>query len=84
VLFVIFKFRGKPDDPEPKQVHGNTMVEVIWTAIPALVLAMNRGAYRRRSSALTSSQGRRRFSGGVIGHQWWWSSAIPAGAHHGQ
>src|SRR4029453_3875796 len=40
LLFVIFKFRGKPDDPEPKQVHGNTMVEVIWTAIPALVLAM--------------------------------------------
>ncbi|HET7470229.1 MAG TPA: hypothetical protein VFJ81_11160, partial [Gemmatimonadales bacterium] len=24
LLYAIFRFRGKPDDPEPPQVHGNT------------------------------------------------------------
>src|SRR4029450_2398166 len=39
LLYAIFKFRGRPEDPEPKQVHGNTTVEIIWTIIPALILA---------------------------------------------
>ena len=30
---------GKPDDPEPTQVHGNTTIEIVWTVIPALILA---------------------------------------------
>ena len=39
LLLAIFKFRGKPTDPEPAQVHGNTMLEIVWTAIPAVILA---------------------------------------------
>ena len=39
LLYAIFRFRGSPDDPEPRQVHGNTTVEFIWTVIPALILA---------------------------------------------
>ena len=39
LLYAIFRFRGKPDDPEPRQIHGNTIVEIIWTVIPALILA---------------------------------------------
>ena len=39
LLYAIFRFRGKPGDPEPAQIHGNTTVEIIWTIIPALILA---------------------------------------------
>src|ERR687884_1099426 len=39
LVYAIFRFRGKPDDPEPHQTHGNTTVEIIWTVIPALILA---------------------------------------------
>ena len=39
LLYAIFRFRGKPGDPEPHQTHGNTRVEVVWTVIPALILA---------------------------------------------
>ncbi len=38
VLLVIFKFRAKPDSPEPEQIHGNTRLEVGWTLAPALIL----------------------------------------------
>src|SRR5918993_1982029 len=40
LVWAILKYRGKPGDPEPAQVHGNTTLEIAWTAIPALILAM--------------------------------------------
>src|SRR6476619_41904 len=39
LLYAIFRFRGNPDDPEPHQIHGNPTIEIIWTVIPALILA---------------------------------------------
>ena len=39
LVYAVFKFRGKPSDAEPQQVHGNTTIEIIWTVIPALILA---------------------------------------------
>ncbi len=40
VLSVIrFRQRGA-EGPEPVQVHGNTRLEVTWTVIPALILAV--------------------------------------------
>lgn len=40
VLFSVWKFRMRPgqelDDGPP--IHGNTLLEVVWTAIPALLL----------------------------------------------
>jgi cytochrome c oxidase subunit 2 len=38
VLLAVFKFRAKPDSPEPEQIHGNTRLEVGWTLAPALIL----------------------------------------------
>ena len=40
LIFAIWKFRAKPGQPEPEQTHGNTMLEIIWTAIPAFILVM--------------------------------------------
>ena len=78
LLFVIFKFRGKPDDPEPKQVHGNTMVEVIWTAIPALVLAMIAvPTVRTIFRTYEIPTGADVLQVEVIGHQWWWEFRYP-------
>ena len=40
-VFAAVKFRhreGKPDNP--KQVHGNTPLEIGWTIVPALILAV--------------------------------------------
>lgn len=38
VLFGAFRFRRKADDEEPKQVHGHTKLEIVWTAIPFVIL----------------------------------------------
>ncbi|HEV8453676.1 MAG TPA: cytochrome c oxidase subunit II [Gemmatimonadales bacterium] len=72
LLIAIFKFRGRPDDPEPKQVHGNTVLEVVWTIIPAFILVMI--AVPTIKTIFRTSD----YAAGdvvqieVIGHQWWW------------
>ncbi len=36
LVFAIFRFRKrKNDDREPKQIHGNTPLEIVWSIIPA-------------------------------------------------
>jgi cytochrome c oxidase subunit II len=42
IVWSVFRYRRKPSDTElPPQVHGNNLVEVIWTVIPtAIVLVL--------------------------------------------
>ena len=76
LVWIIFRYRGKPDDPEPRQVHGNTALEILWTAIPALLLALISvptvkvifQTYEVPKDALNIE---------VIGHQWWWEFRYP-------
>jgi len=61
----------------PKQVHGNTLVEIIWTAVPAVLLIFMavptwQGIFR--AAAPPRSEGLRVEA---IGHQWWWEFRYP-------
>jgi cytochrome c oxidase subunit 2 len=77
LLFAIFRFRGKPTDAEPAQVHGNTTIEIVWTVIPALILAAIavptvRGIFE--TAAIPAADA---LKVQVIGHQWWWEFRYP-------
>jgi cytochrome c oxidase subunit 2 len=77
LLVAILKFRGRPDDPEPRQVHGHTGLEVVWTMIPAFILVMIAVPTIRtifRTSAAASGEV---VNIEVIGHQWWWEFRYP-------
>ncbi len=40
IVFSVFRYRRKPGDDElPPQIHGNNVVEVIWTVIPTAIVA---------------------------------------------
>ena len=43
LLWAIFKFRGKPDDAEPVQTHGNTLVEIVWNQQTTELILQDRG-----------------------------------------
>ena len=77
LLYAIFRFRGRPDDPEPKQVHGNTTVEIIWTVIPALILAAIAVPTVKGIFQTNTSPGPDALRIEVIGHQWWWEFRYP-------
>ncbi|HEV2582751.1 MAG TPA: cytochrome c oxidase subunit II [Ktedonobacteraceae bacterium] len=74
VLIVsIVRFRERPNAPEPKQLHGNNTIEIIWTVAPSLFLfAVLIGTiYTMFNLTNISGQGRTEEIT-VVGHQWWW------------
>lgn len=76
LIYAIFRFRGRPDDPEPSQIHGNTTIEIIWTLIPALILAVIavptvKGIFETNKTPENALKIE------VIGHQWWWEFRYP-------
>lgn len=82
LLWAIYRYRGKPDDAEPKQVHGSTTVEIIWTVIPALVLAVVavptvQTIFETAKVPAASPDGQAPLRVDVIGHQWWWEFRYP-------
>ncbi len=38
--YILFRFRYRPDSPQPKQIHGNTRLEIAWTLIPAILISV--------------------------------------------
>ena len=78
-IFAAFRFRhreGKPDNP--KQVHGNTPLEIGWTIVPALILAVV--AVPTISTLWDLAQrpkGPEVLKVHVTGKQWWWQFQLP-------
>jgi cytochrome c oxidase subunit 2 len=74
VLIVsIVRFRERPNAPEPRQLHGNNTIEIMWTVAPSLFLfAVLIGTiYTMFNLTNISGQGRTEEIT-VVGHQWWW------------
>lgn len=71
LIFILFKYREGKSNASPKQLHGHTKLELIWTAIPAVILTgiafmtvpVIFDQSREPENALKVE---------VIGHQWWW------------
>jgi cytochrome c oxidase subunit 2 len=77
ILYVVIRFRHREGQPEPRHVHGNTTLEIMWTAIPALILVFIavptvRTIFRTQAKAVPSA-----LQVEVIGHQWWWEFRYP-------
>ncbi|HUQ40428.1 MAG TPA: cytochrome c oxidase subunit II [Acidimicrobiales bacterium] len=79
VLYVAMRFRERPGhDDAPTQTHGNTRLEITWTIIPALLLAvigvftvvtiLDINKVDATGEALEVD---------VYGHQWWWEYRYP-------
>ena len=76
LLFSVLRFRPGPGRPEPNQVHGNLRLEIVWTILPAIILAGIFVAMFQTMNAVTLPQ-----TGAlkvvVTGHQWWWEVSYP-------
>jgi cytochrome c oxidase subunit II len=78
VVFAI-KFRhreGKPDNP--KQIHGSTPLEIGWTIVPALILAVVAVPTIATIFDLAKEpKGPNVLQISVDGEQWWWQFQVP-------
>ena len=77
VLFIIFRFRRRDDGAQPRQVHGNTALEITWTLIPAVILILIAVPTVRTIFATQAEAPGEALQVEVIGHQWWWEFRYP-------
>lgn len=78
LLFVVIRYRERPDSPAPAHVHGSTLLEIGWTLAPAVVLifiAVPTIQTIFRIDGSTPSQGALWVE--VTGYQWWWRYHYP-------
>jgi cytochrome c oxidase subunit 2 len=77
IIVVVIRFRERPGAPVPRQIHGNTRLEILWTLIPGLIVvfigiptvqAIFATQPRPPEGALTIE---------IEGHQWWWEIRYP-------
>jgi cytochrome c oxidase subunit 2 len=77
VCYLAIRYRRRPGhDDQPRQIHGNLAVEIAWTMIPAVILAViavptislifETDAAPTNAMAVT-----------VVGKQWWWQFEYP-------
>ncbi len=78
LVYTLFKFRRRPGQTGvPKQVHGNTTIEIIWTVIPIVILTLIAvptvsTIFKTQAKAAPDA-----VQVEVIGHQWWWEFRYP-------
>ena len=84
-VIIWWKFRDRHEDEKfPKQIHGNTKLEVLWTIIPTLILAgvsvftliTLSSLNSRETNEITLQVENESVAWEpevvVIGQQWWW------------
>jgi cytochrome c oxidase subunit 2 len=69
LAWVLIRYRERPDRA-PSQTRGNTRIEVIWTVIPAIIVAVLFALTMQTTGKLIDPAGPVQFT--VTGHQWWW------------
>lgn len=81
LIYSIVKFRERPgSDRRPKQLHGNTRLEIIWTIIPAILLAgVTVPTLQTLFEIREVPVGPDVLVIDVVGHQWWWEFQYPEG-----
>ncbi len=74
LIYLVTRFRRSKDDrdgvEEPEQVHGNTRLEIGWTIVPAVLLAVL--AVFNVQTILAMDDATDPLEITVIGQQWWW------------
>ncbi len=73
ILWAVFRYRDHGGDDIPKQVAGNTRLEILWTIIPAVILIGIAVPTVRTIFDLAEPPGEDALDVRVIGKQYWWA-----------
>jgi len=80
LAYAVVKFRARGTDPgrEPAQVYGSTQIELAWTVIPVLIVAV---LFLATARVIHAIQDAPKPAGAVdvtvVGHQYWWEYRYP-------
>ena len=75
LIYSIVRFRARPNTPNPRQLHGDMRLELLWTVIPSFFLLIIL-VFTIRGLVLVAPEAEPTTGPKVnvtaIGHQWWW------------
>ncbi len=78
ILSVIRFRRRKSDTAEPAQIHGSVPLEIIWTALPVLlVIFIFIIGLNTMNGIAAPAPSPNDIKVNVVGHQWWWEFDYP-------
>jgi cytochrome c oxidase subunit II len=78
LVWTLWRYRHRKGTPHtPEQVHGNTKLEIMWTVIPAVVLAVIAVPTVQTIFKTQGDAGPDALQIEAIGHQWWWEFKYP-------
>src|SRR5712671_2452099 len=77
LIWAAIHYRRRPGDPLPPQIHGSTVIEILWTTGPVIVVGYILFVtlpviFGTQAPAPPSSM-----DVDVIGHQFWWEFNYP-------
>lgn len=81
LLYAMVRFREKAN-PKPSKTTHNVLIEVIWTALPVMILVAIavpslRLLYFMDATHLDASQDKTAMTLKVVGYQWYWGYEYP-------
>jgi cytochrome c oxidase subunit 2 len=77
LLYIVFRYRRRDNQPHPPQTHGNTKLEITWTLIPAVILVFIAVPTVRTIVITQAPAAPGALNIDVTGHQWWWEFKYP-------
>jgi cytochrome c oxidase subunit 2 len=79
IIYSVVKFRQREDDDGslPVQVHGNTRLEIAWTVVPALILAVIAVPTVAMIFDISDEPEEEFLTVEVYGHRWWFEYYYP-------
>jgi cytochrome c oxidase subunit 2 len=80
VIYAILRYRARSGAGTPAQTFGSRRLEMIWTAIPLLIVCVLFVLTARTMASVEAPQnGLRQPDIVIIGRQWWWEARYPNG-----
>ena len=77
LLYAVIRFRRRPGQGIPDQAHGNTKLEIGWTVVPALILAVLAVPTVITQFYVSNTPSGDKLEINVTAHQWWWEIEYP-------
>jgi cytochrome c oxidase subunit 2 len=75
--YTVFRFRERPDQPRPKQVHGHLGLELAWTIVPAIIVVAIAIPTIQAVFETQRPYGDDALTVEVTGYRYWWKFHYP-------
>ena len=80
-IYASVKFRATEKNKSPKQVHGNTFLEIGWTILPLVILLGIAVPTVKTVFELAKPGGANSIQVEVVGKQWWWQFGVETSSY---